>query len=227
MANKSTQNIDVVSGRIMMPLFPQGIGATHPSGCSSLMLSKPFTSENDGPIEEIMRNIRNLESEPSPSCAVVSRAISSQKERTIEETLFDARSNVKILISQISMHLKPEWREKLFRQIDILHEIDEWESGDKPINLLSFKLFIRWALQCKAERCPNFGLSNEGNLITSWQADKDRLIIEFLPNDRVKWIVSMRIQDETERSAGLADINRLITILGPYKPEHWFFPKDR
>ena len=226
MTNKNTQNTIVVRGRNNLPFFDQSVEDVS-LGCSSLMLKKPFASEINGPIEEIMKNIRNLETGPSPSCAVVNRAVSINAEQTIEEVLFDARSSVKILISQISMHLKQEWREKLFRQIDLLHEIDEWETDDKPINPLAFKSFIRWALQGKADRCPNFGLSNDGNLLASWLTDKDRLTIEFLPHNRAKWIVSIYILGVPERSAGQSDINRLFAILGPYGSDRWFSQKVR
>ena len=140
------------------------------------------------------------------------------------EQLFDARANVKILVSQVSMHLSNELRERLFQQIDLLHDPDEWEDGDEPIHLKSFKTFLRWFYLNNPKNLPSFGLSSRGNFITSWMANNnnDRLILEFLPDDRVKWFITKQFEDGSDNVTGTTMLNRISKMLRPFKPEEWF-----
>jgi len=148
------------------------------------------------------------------------------KELPIEERLFDARAAVKILTSQVSMHIKPELREKLFRQIDMMHDPDEWEPDDIPIIESSFKAFLSGLLQINPERGPGLGLTYNGNLIASWRTGRDRLIIEFMPN-KVKWVITRFIDGELEQFVGHVLVNRLLNSLASYNPEQWFSKKEK
>ena len=165
----------------------------------------------------VMQAIEDLKTKP-PLTAHKS-AFSGDK--PVEERLFDARANVKIMTSEVSMHINPGLREKLFHQIDMLHDPDEWEDDDIPVNNASFKAFLSGFLQINPERGPGLGLSHTGNLIASWLSDRDRLIIEFMPN-QVKWVITRFINDEPEQFTGRTKINRLFESLAPYNPEHWF-----
>ena len=148
---------------------------------------------------------------------------SSSNERTIEEQLFAATANVKILTSQVAMHLDREWREKLFQQLDALHDSDEWEAEDKPIQQASFATFLKAICQIKPRRRPGFGLTHGGHLIAAWTVDQNRLTIEFLSNDRVRWVVSRIYENERDKFAGETSVSRLENILRPYHPEVWFY----
>ena len=117
--------------------------------------------------------------------------------------LFDALAQVKIFTSQVAMHLDTEWRDKLFHQLDSLHEIDEWEPGDEPIQRDSFATFLRAMLNIKPKRRPGLGLSHAGHLVASWKTGNDHLTVEFLAHDRVRWVLSRYIEDNVpERFAG-------------------------
>src|SRR5688572_7984807 len=49
------------------------------------------------------------------------------------ERVFQALAGAKILTSQVAMHLSKDWRDRLFGQLDSLHDTSEWERGDSPV----------------------------------------------------------------------------------------------
>jgi hypothetical protein len=169
-------------------------------------------------LNEIARQLEELKIPPSPA----SLSLTSQP-RNLQESLFDATASVKILAAQVAMHMDKNWREKLFRQIDSLHDLEEWDSEDKPIRRASFATFLKAILQVKPQRHPGLGLSYEGYLIAAWTLGQDRLITEYLPNDRVRWILTRHIDGEIERASGQTIVSRLTECLAAYQPEHWFF----
>lgn len=143
-------------------------------------------------------------------------------EKELAERLFDAIAGAKMLTAQVAMHLDREWRDKIFQQLDSLHDADEWQAGDEPIRQGSFSTFLKAMLALRPGRRPGLGLSHNGQLVTAWTTDRDRLTIEFFPNDRVRWVLVRYIEDEPDRFAGETPVSRLGEGLAPYHPEHWF-----
>jgi hypothetical protein len=159
-----------------------------------------------------------------PSPASLQSAAGGQR---LEAQVFDALATVKILTASVAMHLSQESRRKLFGQLDSLHETEQWEPGDKPIHPSSFETFLKALLTIRPERRPGLGLSHTGDLIAAWTTGRDRLTIEFLPNDRVRWVLARdRGNGEPDRFAGQVDVSRLVESLAPYRPEHWFFSES-
>lgn len=143
--------------------------------------------------------------------------------QTLESRAFDALAGAKVLTAQVAMHLDEGVRNRLFRQLDSLHEIDQWEEGDEPLDQSSFQTFLKALLTIRPERRPGLGLSQAGNLIASWTTGRDRLTIEFLPNDQVSWVLAR--YDETgepARYASQTSVSLLVEGLAPHRPEHWF-----
>lgn len=195
---------------------------------SEILPAKPLFSEHALINEnlEVMRAIETFRNEALRPSLTTDKSVLLGT-TSIEERLFDARTNVKIMTSEVSMHIRSDLRKKLFRQIDMLHDPDEWEPDDIPISESSFKAFLSGFLQINPERGPGLGLSHAGNLIASWvSSGRDRLIIEFMPNS-VKWVITRFINDETEQFTGRTKINRLFESLVPYDPEHWFSKKEK
>jgi hypothetical protein len=172
---------------------------------------------------EIARLIAKLRNEPSPA-SLRSTPRLAPNEQPLETRLFDALAAVKILTAQVAMHLDGECRRKLFAQLDSLHDPEEWESGDEPISQSSFATFLKAILSIRPERRPGLGLSHSGNLIAAWTTRRDRLTIEFLPNDRVRWVLGRYhdTEDEPARYAGHTHVSELVEGLSPHHPEHWF-----
>jgi len=161
------------------------------------------------------RRISDLRIPPSPAMLVSAG-------RRLEERLFDATANVKILTSQIAMHLDREWRNRLFRQLDSLHDPKDWEPDDEPVKQASFATFLKAIIQIKPRRRPGLGLSQLGHLIAAWTNETNRLTVEFLPNDRVRWVIGRIGDDEPEHIAGQTKVSRLSEVLQPYDPQAWF-----
>ena len=191
---------------------PKGLGSRSPTWLEPILSSGTM---------ELVKRVRALQNYPSPG-SLQGKAVSQFDEGSLQERLFDALAEVKILTSQVAMHLDGTWRNQLFRQLNSLHDPSEWEQGDQPIQKSSFAGFIKAMLSINPARRPGLGLSHTGHLIAAWTTGQDRLTIEFLPNDRVRWVLSRYRDDEPERFAGDTGVARLAEGLATYHPEHWF-----
>lgn len=140
----------------------------------------------------------------------------------LEEQLCTALAAAKIWTSQFVMHMKLEERDRYFRQLDLMHDIDEWHGQDKPLRLDSYQGFIRFMLTLPGTSKPALGLTPEGGLLAAWQNGDDRLTVEFLDRENVEWVVSRRRDAVVERAAGKTHASRLLANLAPYHPAGWF-----
>ena len=187
-------------------------------GPSSLAALEPALSYDT---RQIARRLEALRNRPTPA-SLLAEDLPTSRENPPTERLFDALAEVKILTSRVAMHLDAEWRKKLFHQLDSLHDPAEWDNDDQPIQQASFATFLKAMLDVNPERRPGIGLSSAGHLIAAWTMDRDRLTIEFLPDDRVRWVLSQRYRGETEHFAGETSVSRLIGGLASHHPDHWF-----
>lgn len=142
--------------------------------------------------------------------------------RSIEERLYDALAAFKIRTATVAMYLDSDRRSKLFRQLDGLLAIQDWEANDPAPSLNSFATLLRLLTLIKPARLPGLGASADGNLIAAWTVGDDRLTAECQPRDTVRWHLSASIDGERERSAGTTPLRRLSEVLQPYHPERWF-----
>ncbi|MGH8548360.1 MAG: hypothetical protein ACRERU_07130 [Methylococcales bacterium] len=140
----------------------------------------------------------------------------------LEERLYDARAYCKIKMSAIAMHLSQEWRSRFFSQLDSLMDIENWEKDDTPITEVSFTTFLRMILLIRPERRPGLGSTSEANILAAWTVANDRLTIECLSNDEVRWVLSWYFDGNRESAAGTVSLPRLNAVLTPYNPERWF-----
>jgi len=143
---------------------------------------------------------------------------------TMEERLFQSSANFKILTSMVAMHLPVEWREKMFQQIDTLLDAEQWESDDAPPTVFSARTFLRLILALNSSVRPGLGASHDGNLIAAWTKGKNRLTVECLGGDRLKWSVVREAPDResVDRIVGATGLGRFVSQLAPYRPEIWF-----
>jgi hypothetical protein len=141
---------------------------------------------------------------------------------TIEEKLFDATANAKIWTSRVAVHLGKEARDRFFRQLDWLHDPEEWSGNDQPVNIESYKGLIRAVLHYKINERPALALMPNGNLLAIWQEGKMKVSVEFLLNDRVRWFAQHEIESDIERASGLCHLTRIREVLAPYSGERWF-----
>jgi hypothetical protein len=171
-----------------------------------------------GETGRLMARLRELRLPASPA----SKSTEPTPQTALGEQLYDALARVKVLTSTVAMHLDRAWRFKLFRQLDALHDLAEWEPGDAPVQQSSFAAFLRTMIALQPKRRPGLGLSSSGNLIAAWTEGRDRLTLEFLPTGNVRWLLSYYDDEQVERAAGEAPVRRLTAVLAPYTPAHWF-----
>jgi hypothetical protein len=144
---------------------------------------------------------------------------------TLDERLYDGRSMVKQFYSKFSMHFSKELRRKIFLQIDLIHEIDDWDVRDKVITAKSFETYIRWQfLNKEIRQLPNYGLTSEGNFVATWLKNEnlDHLIVEFQPLDRVRWYSKEKYNGEIDNNSGICNILRFNKTIGQEKTIEWF-----
>ncbi|WP_282949449.1 MULTISPECIES: hypothetical protein [unclassified Sphingopyxis] len=141
---------------------------------------------------------------------------------TLAERVFQALVDAKIWTSKVAMHLDRGTRDRYFRQLDLLHDCDEWFGDQSPVVLDSYKAFVRFMHLIGGLSKPSLGLSPKGILVAVWHGDHGRLTIEFLSSDWVQWTVSRPLGDRTERAAGNTELTRILPNLAPYSPEAWF-----
>lgn len=147
--------------------------------------------------------------------------------KSLAEQLYDALASAKTLAAQVSMHIDQDWRSRLFAQLDDLLDVDDWHKDDKPVEVSSFETFLRMIIYQGVKRRPGLGVSHRGNLIAAWTTGTDRLTVEFLPGDMVKWVLSCEIEGELERAAGETPVRRLPQVLGAFQPNRWFLDDSR
>ena len=141
---------------------------------------------------------------------------------SLPERLFDATAQAKIWTSRVAMHLGPEARARFFKQLDRLHDIDEWTGQDSTLQLGSYQSFIRAVVYLKIDSRPCLALMPSGNLLALWEDAGDKLTIEFRPGDRARWLVSRMLEGQIERAAGESSLTRLRAVLAPYDANKWF-----
>ena len=173
-------------------------------------------------INNSLKEIQQRQTLDRPIHKLAAVEASSIADTPLPEKLYDALARVKLLTAQVAMHLDAEWRSRIFEQLDDLLDVEDWHEDDDPVKAASFETFLRMIIFHNPPRRPGFGVSNRGYLIAAWTSGLDRLTIEFLPNDTVRWALSCEIDGETERAVGETQVRRLLKVLAPYSPSRWF-----
>ena len=151
-----------------------------------------------------------------PSSVVASSLVGG-----IAERLFVALAEAKIWTSKVAMRLDRVARDRLFRQMDVLHDVDEWD-GDKPVALRSYQSLVRGILHHKINSRPALSLMPNGNILALWRDGDNKLTVEFLPDNRARWFVEFHTLDGSERATGSAPLERLRQVIEPYDAARWF-----
>ncbi len=128
-----------------------------------------------------------LSSPPTKSMHISPRASDAKVLRSapsLEVQLFDNAAELKIALSQIVMHLAPEWRAIIFRQIDSLLDLNSWEDDSAFIQKSTFTTFLRFIIFAKSTRLPSLGVDYTGHLLAAWNNDNQRVVVEFFKEDQ-------------------------------------------
>ena len=87
---------------------------------------------------------------------------------SLKVRLFDTLAALKVHTSSVAMHLRDDWRLRLFRQLDNLLSSGDWLDEDVPPHIGSFATFIRIILSLRPEQQPGLAATSGSNLIASW-----------------------------------------------------------
>ena len=143
-------------------------------------------------------------------------------EKSLSDRLFDAVAEAKKWTSRVAMRLEPDTRKRVFAQLDRLHDEEEWHDSSKPVALESYKTFVRAILLNNIGGKSSLALGATGNLTAIWQGANGRLLIEFQPAERVRYLVTQLIDGHPERVAGDTAVSRLPAVLAPFDVEQWY-----
>jgi hypothetical protein len=200
-----------------MPVNIQDSG----TGMATGQVATPFAHALSPMTLDMVKKAAELKSPESPA-SLSGGTVAAMGGRSVEARLYVALADAKVLTSRIAMHLDRHWRDKLFRQLDSLHDIDEWDLDTQPLDKASFSTFLRTLHAIGMKRRPGLGLSFKGNLIGAWTVGPNRLTIEFLPDDKLRWSVIREYGQQPDRAAGETSVARIAGILAPYSPGIWF-----
>ena len=145
----------------------------------------------------------------------------------LEESVYDALAQAKILTSAVAMHLERVWRDKFFWQLDMLHRLDEWEADEQPVRLESIGTFLRAMMAVRPQRHPGLSLGRTGNLIAAWTSGDDRLTLEFRTENSVRAVLAVNEENKVDRAVLDTSAARLPRVLAPYDPSRWFGIRDQ
>jgi hypothetical protein len=149
------------------------------------------------------------------------------KSETIEGQLAEKVASFKRVAASVGMYLDPSWRTRLFAKLDSLMDPQEWDGEFALPSEQSFSTFLRMIIYLHPTKRPGLGLSAKGHFLASWSKESDRIVIECLENDEVRWVLSRSIGCDRESGAGKTKIYRLPDVIHPYEPDHLFSNGDK
>lgn len=191
-----------------------------------------FAASNERVFFNIHKHRSNIERSPTfwkiaegdlftPTGVVESKSIAGSIK---EGQAFDNRANLKIMISDVAMHLPDVVRRDLFEQIDRLLDWANWSEDDSLITPTSFRTFLRFIIYHGPLRRPALTVGIAETLVSTWLANGDRLTIEFLPLDRVRVVAyrSAGAGGEPEVLSYLGRVEGAIVVIQHNNLEHWY-----
>lgn len=149
------------------------------------------------------------------------------KTEDLQQKLLSKRASLKRLTATIAMHLDRAWREALFLTLDRLLDPDDWDIEFQLPTEQSFSTFLRMVIYLHPTKRPSLGLSPSGHFLAAWTKGHDRIVIECVGDDEVRWVLSRTIEGERESGAGRVLLHRVPEVIQPYEPEHLFENGDK
>ena len=172
-----------------------------------------------GPIVDLLNEAIQSLDQPLPS--VQGQDVSSIRDATRSHLLARKSFDLKVLVSRVSMHFNDTRRRSLFRQIDMIHDPENWEESDELPSKDSFSTLMRFYISPRVIQNPKLGLSANGMFLAMWSTDGAMLTLEFKPKDQVAWIVREQSNGELEYASGASPLRRLWNVIAPYRISEW------
>ncbi len=128
-------------------------------------------------------------------------------EDTLELRLYNNAAEIKKDFSVYAVHLNSNWRKVVFSQLDDLLDFDAWNDESAFLTVDSFRTFLRFLAYANPSRMPSLGVDSQGNLITAWIDDPQRLFATFLSRDRVSAsMIGLTTRREQELTSWLGPV---------------------
>jgi hypothetical protein len=170
----------------------------------------------------VEKRISDLQKLTAGDVSVIGKTAESEPTGTIEDQLRIKLAAVKRVLTAVSMYFDASWRHELIQKLERFHDPEDWEEDREFPSERSFATFLRTIIYLHPTKRPGIGLSAYGNFLASWRRGDDRIVIEFLPNDELKWVLSQTVDGERESGAGINQIYRLPDLIAGYEPERFF-----
>jgi hypothetical protein len=110
----------------------------------------------------------------------------------LAEQLFDNAASLKILVSEIAMHLGIRWRDSIRLQIDSLLDIDAWEEESSQVDIWTFRTFLRFVVFSSPTKLPSLGVAQSGTFLASWDHNDQRVSVQFFRGDQVRAVLTKK-----------------------------------
>jgi hypothetical protein len=202
----------------------------NPNFQNSNLLDAPiFLAVTSGGAGKYSRLIADLiESRPNVSGGSRSEPASpSSSKSPLDERLAERLLSFKRMISPVSRYLDQSWRTELLETLDRLFDLEDWDTNFAIPDPYSFATFLRLIIHLHPTKRPGLGMSARGHILASWSRGRDRIVIECLPNDELRWVLSQSIEGCRESAAGKNRIHRLIDLIEGYEPDRFFKDGDK
>jgi hypothetical protein len=122
--------------------------------------------------------------------------------QSFRETIFNALVQLKVGVAEYAMHLAPDVRAKIFKDLDDLLNVNDWYEDDVLPKFLSFRDFLKWTIYSKRFNWLSLGFSEEGNVLAAWKSEKGMLTASYDGAGRVWWTMAITVDGELNHVAG-------------------------
>ncbi len=157
----------------------------------------------------------------------VADSILKPRQVSMDQQLSAKLASLKKILSAVSMYLDHEWRTQLLSTLDRFLDPTDWEEDLLLPSEESFATFLRTVIYLHPTKRPGLGLSAKGNFLASWRRDRDRIVIEFLRKDGLRWVLSQTMNGSPESGAGINPIHRLPDLIAGYEPDRFFHDGEK
>ncbi len=128
-----------------------------------------------------------------------------------------ANFGTKAILRSYWMHLRPQLREGLLNQTNVVLHEDEWEEEEFFASLDSYQTMIRALVNLQPATRPYLAVSAKGNFIAAWKCTLGKVVFEMLPMDRLNWSVTTLSHGNRDRASGQTNIEQLRDIVVTHK----------
>ena len=170
----------------------------------------------------VEKRISDLQKLTAGAVSVIGKTADTQPSGTTENQLRVKLAAMKQVLMPVSMYFDPSWRRELIEKFERFHDAEDWEGDREFPSERSFATFLRTIIYLHPTKRPGLGLSAQGHFLASWRRGSDRIVIEFLPNDELKWVLSQTVEGDRESGAGINQIHRLPDLIAGYQPDRFF-----